>query len=141
MKKLQWESNLSVGIELIDDQHRKWIDHFNSAVEAVQSRQGSAQISKTLDFLLDYTGVHFSTEEKHMSQASYPGLGEHKGKHDELRGTLANLVQDFEEEGVTQALVDSIDTFLGNWLIKHIQEVDMQFGAYVKEKGIVVSEE
>jgi hemerythrin len=48
-------------------------------------------------------------------------------------------VQDFEEEGPTQILADAINTFLGNWLIMHIQQVDQKFGAFVKEKGIVIT--
>lgn len=141
MAKMQWDDSLSIGIELIDGQHKKWISHLNNVSVAIESRRGPAHIAKTLGFLVDYTGVHFSTEERHMTENSFPGLDHHKMKHEELRGTLYNLVQDFEEEGATQALADSIDTFLGNWLANHIREVDMQFGAFVKEEGIVLSEE
>ena len=141
MKKLQWEYSLSVGIELIDRQHKQWIDHFNNAAEAVEAQQGAMHITKTLGFLIDYTETHFSTEERHMTATNYAGLDEHRAKHDELRRTLADLVQDFEEEGVTYKLADATDTFLGNWLIKHIQNVDMKFGAFVKKEGIVLAEE
>jgi hemerythrin len=138
MEKIQWQNNLSVGIELIDGQHKKWISHYNDIVESITSQQSKTQIAKTLSFLIDYTQVHFSTEEKHMSASSYPGLPEHKAKHDGLRATLANLVKEFEEEGATTQLSEAIDTFLGHWLIRHIQEVDMKFGDFVKEKKIVV---
>ena len=66
-------------------------------------------------------------------------MPEHKAKHDALRSTLANLVKDFEDEGITYKLTEAVDTFLGNWLIQHIQEVDMKFGTYVREKKIVLS--
>jgi len=141
MEKLQWQDGLSVGVELIDAQHRKWIDHFNNAAEALESHQDIEQINTTLGFLIDYTGTHFSTEVKLMSEHNYPGLEEHQAKHDELKKTLDDLVQDFEEEGATHLLAESVNTFLGNWLIKHIQDVDMKFGAFVKESGIVISEE
>jgi hemerythrin-like metal-binding protein len=71
-----------------------------------------------------------------MSEKHYPSLQEHKARHDELRSTLATLVKDFEEEGITPNLTEGIDTFLGNWLIRHIQEVDMKFGASVRENKI-----
>ena len=140
MKTLQWTDALSVGVELIDNQHRTWIAHFNRAAAAVASAQGPTQIIETLGFLVDYTSVHFSTEERHMSASGYPELTAHKAKHDQLTTTLADLVQDFEEEGATHVLADAVDTLLGNWLIRHIQEVDMRFGAFVKERGIVVSD-
>ena len=139
MEKIRWQNSLSVGIELIDNQHKQWIEHFNNAAQAVAFEKSQAQISKTLGFLMDYTEVHFSTEEKHMSQNGYPGLQEHKAKHDELRSTLAGLVKDFEEEGVSPKLSKAIDTFLGNWLVQHIHEVDMKFADFVREKKIVIS--
>jgi hemerythrin len=139
MEKIRWQNNLSVGIELIDNQHQKWISHYNDIVESITSQQNKSQVAKTLGFLIDYTQVHFATEEKHMSESNYPGLQEHKAKHDGLRATLANLVKEFEEEGATTQLAEAIDTFLGHWLIRHIQEVDVKFGQFAKEKKIVVA--
>jgi hemerythrin len=139
MKKIQWDDSLSVGVTVIDDQHKTWIDHYNRVVEAIESGRGPAPVTQTLGFLIDYTNVHFTTEEGFMSQAGYPGLDAHKGKHEELRGTVANLVQDFEEEGETHSLEGAVETFLGNWLIAHIRDTDRLFGAFVKENGIVVA--
>jgi hemerythrin len=139
MKKIQWKDSLSVGIDAIDNQHKQWMEYFNNTAEAIASRQSQTQISKTLGFLIDYTETHFSMEEKFMSGSQYPALTEHKAKHDALRSTLSNLIRDFEDEGITAKLTEAVDTFLGNWLIQHIQEVDMKFGAYVKEKKIVLS--
>jgi hemerythrin len=138
MKKIQWQNSFSIGIELIDSQHQQWISHYNDIVESITSQQNKMQVSRTLGFLIDYTEIHFSTEEKHMAANNYPGLREHKAKHDGLRDTLANLVKEFEEEGATTQLSESIDTFLGHWLIRHIQEVDIKFGEFVREKKIVV---
>jgi hemerythrin len=139
MQKMQWNDELSIGIELIDSQHQQWIEHFNNMVEAIEAGTGEANIVRTLDFLVDYTNHHFSTEEKHMTSSEYPGLEHHRSKHEELTGTLGNLVEDFKEEGATHILVEAIDTFLGNWLADHIREVDMKFGDFLKEKGITIA--
>jgi hemerythrin len=133
MKKMQWNDSLSVGIEQIDTQHKKWIEHFNNAAEAIAARQSQTQISKTLGFLMDYTELHFSTEEKYMTELGYTGLQEHQARHNELRTTLTNLVKDFEDEGVTSKLADAIDSFLGNWLVQHIHEIDKKFAAFAKK--------
>jgi hemerythrin len=139
MKTLEWTDRLSVGVALIDEQHKTWIGHYNSLAEALATQQGPSHIAETLGFLVDYTGMHFSTEKKHMSESGYPGMDAHLARHSELNKTLANLVEDFEEEGATQVLAEYMDTFLGNWLITHIQEVDMKLGAFFKEKGIHIS--
>ena len=131
MKTIQWQDDLSIGIDRIDEQHKKWIEQFNRTAEAVASQQHVEQISKTLGFLVGYTETHFSAEEKYMRENDYPAFEGHKAKHDELRATLTNLVRDYQEEGATQDLADAIETFLGNWLLKHIREVDMKFGAFI----------
>ncbi len=60
-------------------------------------------------------------------------------KHEDLRTTLAGLEQDFREDGATQTLAEAIHTLMVNWLVKHIREVDVQFGTYLKDKGITIS--
>ena len=47
---------------------------------------------------------------------------------------------DFREEGATYTLAESLNTLLGNWLIKHIKAVDQEFGTFLKEKGITIDE-
>lgn len=140
MEAMQWNDSLSVGIELIDDQHKMWIQRLNDISAAIDSRQGPREIAKTLGFLVDYTDFHFATEERHMTDNAYPALDEHRRKHEELKGILANLVQDFEEEGATHILADFVQTLLCNWLTEHILNVDTQFGRFLKEKGISIAE-
>jgi hemerythrin len=136
MDKIQWNKSLSVGIPLIDEQHKIWIGRVSDLAEAIAARQGADAIGRTLGFLVNYTNYHFSTEERHMEEQGYPELAEHRRKHGELRQTLSNLVQDFEEEGSTQALAEFARNFLDHWLTGHIQEVDIKFGEFLKSKGI-----
>ena len=85
MSQYEWNESLSVGIELIDEQHKMLIKRLNDVAEAIEKSQGPAQIVKTLDFLIDYTHFHFSTEEKHMKANNYPGIKEHLDKHEDLK--------------------------------------------------------
>jgi hemerythrin len=141
MEKLAWNETLSVGIPLIDEQHKTWIGRLNDLSVAIAEHAAQRQIAVTLGFLIDYTNFHLATEEKHMAAHSYPGLAEHQQKHKELQATLGDLVRDFEEEGPTQVLADSIHMFLGNWLIKHIEQIDHKFGVFVREQGLVITEQ
>ncbi|MBD3237059.1 MAG: bacteriohemerythrin [Candidatus Eisenbacteria bacterium] len=140
MSRVQWDESLSIGIRVIDEQHQRWIQHLNEVASALESEEGAAHIVKTLGFLVDYTEYHFTTEEKHMAAHGYPEIEAHRAKHAELKRTLANLVQEFEEDGATQSLADAVDTLLGNWLVKHIREVDQAFGDFLQERDIVLEE-
>ncbi len=131
--QIEWNDSLAVGVDLIDEQHRTWIDRFNSVAKAIEARHGAEQVSKTLGFLVDYTEEHFRAEEARMAETDYPDQTAHRAKHDELRKTLDGLVQDFREDGPTEELAVAVDTFLGNWLVKHIRDVDMQLGAFLAQ--------
>ena len=78
MATIKWDSSLSVGVDLIDEQHKQWIDRFNAVVETLASAQGASQLPQTLDFLIDYTHLHFSTEEAAMEKSGYPAKFQHK---------------------------------------------------------------
>lgn len=136
MKKIAWDERLSIGIEAIDRQHQTWISRYNSVVDAIGAAGATASVVSTLDFLIDYTDYHFTTEEGFMRAAGYPAFDGHLAKHVALREAVANLGEDFEEEGSTTALGEAVETLLGNWLINHIKSTDQLFGAYVREQGI-----
>lgn len=136
MGTMKWDESLSIGVELIDEQHKKWIEYIHNVQAAIEAHQGMTQIANTLDFLSDYTQFHFSTEEKAMSETRYPELESHRARHEELKETLDTLIEDFKEDGVTEKLSEATGTFLGNWLRKHIREVDQAFAAFLKAKKI-----
>lgn len=135
MTKIEWDDSLSVGIDLIDEQHKMLIQRIKDLSEAVEQARGLEKILKTLDFMIDYTEFHFSTEERHMKKLEYPGFIPHKQQHEEFISTLDRLVEDFEQDGATEALSTSTNTFLINWLVKHIKSIDKNFGKFLQEKG------
>ncbi len=141
MKEITWTSDLSVGIELIDQQHKSLIKHLSDLSKSLESQQGPAKVAATLNFLIEYTNFHFTAEEGHMAANDYPELENHKKLHEGFKTTLSNLEDDLEEEGATQMLADSIDSLLVNWLFGHIREVDVAFGKFLIEKGIEIPEE
>ncbi len=136
MSRMKWDESLLIGVGTIDEQHKQWIERLGDVQVAIEEIRGMPQIANTLDFLVDYTRFHFSTEEKFMSDTGYPGLEDHRAKHEELQGTLDSLVEDFRDDGVTEKLSRATGTFLGNWLRDHIRVVDQAFAAFLKEKRI-----
>ena len=140
MEEVRWDDSLSVGIDLIDEQHKMLIQRLIDLTNAVKRYQGGPKVMKTLDFLIEYTDFHFSTEEKNMIKFNYPGLDDHKTKHEEFKVTLSHLLEDFEDEGGTVSLATAINTFMFDWLVKHIKDVDLRFGEFLTEEGLVMSE-
>jgi hemerythrin len=140
MVKIEWDDSLSVGIRLIDEQHKMMIQRIREVYSAIEKSQDMGNIVRTLDFMVEYTNFHFSTEEKHMKEKNYPGPKYHREQHEEFKVTLNRMIEDFGEEGVTNGLKTSVNVFLGNWLINHIKGVDIEFGTFLIEKGFVIDE-
>ncbi|MBC8450664.1 hemerythrin family protein [bacterium] len=141
MSNIVWKDSLSVGVDLIDEQHKSLISKIADLEVALRTGQGPAEIVRVLTFLMDYTRFHFGTEERNMRAYDYPGLSAHLIKHEEFKTTLANLSNDFREEGATQGLADSIETLLVNWFVKHIKDVDHMFGEFLQANNLTMSED
>jgi hemerythrin len=133
MIKIEWDNSLSIGIDEIDDQHKMLIARLKDLSDAFEHRHGETEILRTFEFLDDYADFHFSAEEEQMSKASYPGLQYQIGQHAEFKESLKRLIEDFEEEGITRSLTASVNTFLINWLVNHIQRVDKKFAEFLRE--------
>ncbi len=140
MTEIAWTPDLAVGVDLIDEQHKMLIEKMNALDRAVRRSHAVPKIIQTLDFLIEYTDFHFGTEERNMVAMEYPGYDYHKGQHREFVTTLKHLEEDFEEEGATESLAEAINTFMFNWLVKHIKTVDVQFGKFIGERGATFTE-
>jgi hemerythrin len=132
MSAVNWDESLSVGVEVIDEQHKALIQKLNDTSAAVATGEGERQTAQALEFLIEYTEYHFSTEERHMEKVRYPGMVAHKALHAEFKQTLSELEQDFREEGATKKLADAVHTLLMTWLVKHIQNVDQNFAVFLE---------
>jgi len=135
MTEIEWDDSLSVGVDLIDEQHKMLIQRIKDLAEAVGSSRGAEQIVKTLGFMIDYTEFHFSTEEKHMTELGYSRFESHKQQHEEFKSTLNEMVMEFEEDGATAQLSEWVNNYLINWLIKHIKSIDTKLSEFLQEKG------
>lgn len=135
VSRIAWSDRLSVGIDLIDTQHKSLIQKIADLEDALRRGQGTAEIVRVLGFLAEYVDFHFGTEERNMKGSDYADMAAHVAKHEEFRQTLSNLGEDFEEEGATQDLADSIETLLMHWFASHITDVDQRFGAFVRKSN------
>ncbi len=132
MNAVNWDDSLSVGIDVIDEQHKALIQKLNDTCAAAAVGEGERQTAQALEFLIDYTDYHFSTEERHMEKVRYPHIVAHKALHAEFKQTLAELERDFHEEGATKTIADAVQTLLMTWLVKHIQNVDQQLASFLE---------
>ncbi|HPN84791.1 MAG TPA: bacteriohemerythrin [Victivallales bacterium] len=129
--KIKWDDTLSVGLEMIDEEHKTLISKINDVSEAISKGMGEAQVAQTIEFLRDYSKKHFSAEENIMETKKYPLTADHKAKHAEFISTIDEIEKDFTEDGATKQLAEAINNLLANWLKKHIRETDTKLARYI----------
>ena len=131
MPTISWSDKFSIGVEMIDEQHKnlfRLVNDLNSNITGGSSKQA---LSSALDALIDYTKYHFKEEEDYMFNVEYPRLEQHKIAHD----NLTQQVLDFEQalsEG--KGDVSKFLEFLYDWLTKHIMDQDKKIGKYMDIK-------
>ncbi len=129
-----WREMYSVHIAALDRQHQTLFSTINELNDALAEGRGSTVVDDVLNRLVDYTTTHFAAEEGLMRKHGFPGLADHRVKHEEL----TRQVQDFVKEhkagrvGVPAELM----LFLQGWLKEHILGTDHEYSGFLNDHGV-----
>ncbi|MTJ80999.1 MAG: bacteriohemerythrin [Telmatospirillum sp.] len=135
MPLMTWNNAMSVGVAVIDEDHKKLVSLVNELYDAIQGGHGKDALGKILDGLVSYTVMHFAREEKFFQETGYPDAAAHKKEHADLTRQVLD-VQSKYKSGATSTLSLEVMNFLKNWLVKHIQGSDKKYGPHLNAKGI-----
>lgn len=125
---LKWSEDLSIGIELIDAQHRRIVDYINRLNDARETRDNKA-VGAVLEGLSEYTLSHFGFEEAVMKAARFPGLPQHRRVHERFARQLYEYGHRYAlGEEVAGEVLDT----LNKWLLNHIKREDHEYMDVVK---------
>lgn len=131
---VQWKDDYSVGINSIDQQHKKLLSLINQLQTAVDYSTGEEFEREALDQLVDYTKTHFSYEESLMRDNDYPDFGPHKAKHDEMIREVEAVLVEYEKDH--DLAMEHGAKFLKTWLINHINGTDKEYSSFLIGKGV-----
>lgn len=118
----------------MDDQHGILMDAINELRQALIRGCGREKISELLDQLIEFTRMHFSSEEQLMAQTGFPGLEEHRAEHHRMLAEIlqaAHRLQYGEGLQLRPLLCGMHDRFL-----EHIESIDRQYSPWLRERGI-----
>jgi len=126
MATISWSEDLSVGVHILDADHRLLISLINKFEEVIESGAGNAKISILLDGLYDYTDFHFIREEILMRACGYADVDAHHLVHEKLCAQMMEISKRHASDP-SDALNAEIREFLNSWLIKHIKGQDLKY--------------
>jgi len=128
MSYWKWEPSFSVGIAVIDDQHKRIIAYINE-LGTISIYHDKEKVRTVLLALLDYTVSHLAFEERLMQEAGYLKLAAHKQVHLSFIERIHFFTERYENgEDISKQLM----TELQMWLINHIQNDDTDYKEVVQ---------
>jgi hemerythrin len=137
---MKWDSSLAIGIETIDDQHKKIFEYLLAIENSVAKRDPWHIQHFFLTQLSDYMKFHLAVEEALMEVIRYPERAEHCALHARLTDQVAELKARLEQAGSGQSPagkqppVESLVGFFEDWFIRHVLESDRNYAAYVRNE-------
>jgi hemerythrin len=130
---VSWSNTYSLGVKLIDDQHKGLIDFVNDLFNHASGneKRERAYFAEVIQQAVQYIKEHFQAEEKLMIGTKFPGYAEHKKVHDEFTLTVVKAVKDFEAG--KRLVLEKFALFLRDWILTHIAIMDRQYADYFRK--------
>ena len=121
-----------VGEKMIDAEHDLQMQLLDSLSQAIQRGGELSPMKYILEQFIEFSDMHFLSEQLVMRLHGYPGYEPHLEEHTRLmkkvREIRANLVKG--ERQPSLVLVEELRA----WLIEHIATEDAAFGTFLRAK-------
>lgn len=123
---LIWKNSYSIGIELIDIQHKHLFDIGNEAYSLLENDMQTDKydaINLIVEDLRSYAKYHLKCEENYMLKINYSGYKQQKKEHDYFIKKV-NEIQLYNIDKSKQKIILDLLSFIFNWISQHILEKD-----------------
>ncbi len=131
---IEWDDKYSVGLSVIDEDHKKLIGILNKAIYAKEHNVNPEELRGVLKEMTDYALKHFKTEETYMIDFNYSEYEDHRKEHRDFF-TESIAYHDKLIEGDCQ-IANEIIEYLKWWLVNHIQVTDKKYVESFKRNGL-----
>jgi hemerythrin len=139
---VEWDERYSVGIPLVDEQHKELVTMTNTLYEACLAGDEAARayFLQAIHGTVDYVKYHFAAEERILENVKYPGIIEHKKAHE---GFVKKIFEDVKSfEGGKKFVPNVFVRYLKDWILTHIAVEDKKYAEYIlhlKKQGALNS--
>ena len=134
MTFLTWSHECIVGVEAMDDQHGILMDTLNDLRVMLVRGADRRGVCIQLERLIEFTQMHFQSEEQLLRQHGFPGAGEHESDHHNLLGRLYSALEQLNHEDSFP--MSSLLEFLPSWYLDHVERQDQPYGAWLNDHGV-----
>lgn len=130
---IKWNDSYSVGIDKIDEQHKKILELLKQVLDDIQNNKFE-NLKNIIKELVEYSNYHFKTEEDLFDKYDYENKEAHIEKHQEFRAHVMNIAQSYENNELSTSY--ELHTFLEDWFVDHINGTDKKYVELLKDKEL-----
>ena len=134
MRPRAWDEGITTGVGSMDTEHRLQVSLVNALEEVLRQNQDRALADRTFAQLVDFTTVHFHSEELMMRLYAYPQLDVHAAAHGKLVDQVRSIQTKYQANEIAEAL--EIIAELRGWLVNHIKSMDQGFALWLAKNDI-----
>ena len=135
MEFMTWTSDLSVGVAVLDDDHKKLIGIINQLHFGITAGHDKLILEAVLNELVDYIKFHFAREEAMLIKAGYVATAAHMADHEKFIGKISSVQERVKTSPVALLDLELMD-FLRDWLFSHIRVSDKLYGPRLNAFGL-----
>jgi hemerythrin-like metal-binding protein len=122
-----------LGQEVLDAEHQGQIDLLLLLEEELSGVADPARLALLLDRVIEYTDIHFMSEQVLMRERAYPGIPAHEEEHTQLIEQMRSFQKRVEAGERTFTATDM--SGLRGWVLHHIQTKDAAFARYLGKEA------
>lgn len=133
---MKWKPAYAIGVEVIDQQHKKLFDLAEEAerlLELPDYLDKYDEIIEIVQELKDYVVYHFEEEEKFLLEMKYNKFFGHKVHHEDFISEMNQIDIYAIDENQSKELLRITD-LITEWLIKHVLGEDRLWAKYYIER-------
>ena len=122
MQQIQWRDQFNIGVESIDQAHRKLFHIVQKIMDLyVERHENKFACVEGIKYFKAYALKHFADEEAYMRKIGYAGYLDHKRHHDRMRWeTLPELERLLYDSDFSTEMVQRFIGVCTGWLTGHI---------------------
>jgi hemerythrin len=133
MALMTWSNKYSVGVEVLDNQHKALMNVLNDLHAASMKGKAQQVAGRLIDQLGSLAREHFAAEEGLMESIRFPGLAGHRAKHKEMTDKIAEYVARHKKGDTT--VYTQLLYFMRDWLSNHMSTVDREYSLWMASHG------
>lgn len=134
MAYLEWSPSMSVGMYLIDEQHKELVHLINDIADAKTQTSGRIEISRLIRRFFDYTANHFRAEEALMDHNIYPEYFAHVQQHLGCSQKALDFHVRFMRE--QEFDMNEFQEYIVRWFVDHTTGIDQTLGPSIQHPSL-----